>query len=296
MTQEERALTQAYYHRFRPVLDYIDAHLGDDLSCDRLSSIAAFSKYHFHRQFSALFGMSLYHYIQLNRFKRSAYQLAFRQSSILDIAIDSGYETPESFSRAFKKTIGQTPSDFRKQPQWASWHSTYESLHQIRSNHMKPNHSLEPVQIITVPSMQVAVLEHHGDPRTIGDSISKFIEWRKQHHLSPKVSATFNILYNNPADTPPENYRIDLCVATDLEIVENTLGIIAKTIPGGKCAVLRHIGSDDQLADRIHDLYATWLPQSNEEPRDFPLYLQRVSFFPDVPEQDAITDIFLPLL
>lgn len=289
-------MTQAYYKRFHPVLDYIDGHLADDLSCDRLSSIAAFSKYHFHRQFSALFGMSLYHYIQLNRFKRSAYQLAFRQSSILDIAIDSGYETPESFSRAFKKTIGQTPSEFRKQPHWTSWHSTYESFHQIRSNHMQSTQPSEQVQIMTFSSTKVAVLEHHGDPRTIGDSIRKFIEWRKQHHLSPKVSATFNLLYNNPADVAPDDYRIDLCVATDLEITENTAGIISKTIPGGKCAVLRHIGSDDRLSDRIHDLYANWLPQSNEEPRDFPLYLQRVQFFPDVAEQDAITDIFLPLV
>ncbi len=156
--------------------------------------------------------------------------------------------------------------------------------------------TVEQVQIITFNSTNIAVLEHHGDPRTIGQSISKFIEWRKQHHLSPKVSATFNILYNNPADTAPEDYRIDLCVATDLEIVDNTFGMIAKTIPGGKCAVLRHVGSDDQLADRIHDLYAIWLPQSNEEPRDFPLYLQRLSFFPDVPDHQAIVDIFLPLV
>ena len=40
---------------------------------------------------------------------------------------------------------------------------------------------------------------------------------------------------------------------------------------------------------------ATPAPASGEEPRDFPLYFQRVSFFPDVPEHEAITDVFLPL-
>jgi AraC family transcriptional regulator len=152
------------------------------------------------------------------------------------------------------------------------------------------------VQLMTVLPIQVAVLEHHGDPQTIGHSIQKMMTWRKQHHLSPKVSATFNLLYNNPTEVAPEDYRIDLCVATQLEIVENEFGIISKIIPGGKCAVLRHVGSDDYLADRIHDLYATWLPHRTEEPRDFPLYLQRVSFFPEVPKQEAITDIFLPLI
>ncbi len=49
------------------------------------------------------------------------------------------------------------------------------------------------------------------------------------------------------------------------------------------------------LGRRIHSLYSEWLPRSGEEPRDFPVYLRRVDFFPDVAENEAVTDIFLPL-
>jgi AraC family transcriptional regulator len=63
----------------------------------------------------------------------------------------------------------------------------------------------------------------------------------------------------------------------------------------GRCAKLRHVGSDDTLAATFKYLYATWLPASGEEPRDFPLFLQRVTFFPDVAEHEAVTDVFLPL-
>lgn len=42
-------------------------------------------------------------------------------------------------------------------------------------------------------------------------------------------------------------------------------------------------------------LYASWLPGSGEELRDFPLFMQRLTFFPDVPDNEAITDIYLPL-
>ena len=62
-----------YHSRFRKVLEYIDSHLDDDLTVDRLSNVAAFSKYHFHRQFSELFGISVYKYVQLNRLKRASY-------------------------------------------------------------------------------------------------------------------------------------------------------------------------------------------------------------------------------
>ncbi len=48
-----------YDSRFRKVLEYIDSHLDDDLSVDHLSNVAAFSKYHFHRQLSELFGISV---------------------------------------------------------------------------------------------------------------------------------------------------------------------------------------------------------------------------------------------
>ena len=114
LSTEDSPLTagtaDAYRIRFRKVLAHIDAHLDDDLTVDRLSGVAAFSKYHFHRQFSELFGIGVYRYVQLVRLKRASYQLAFRdQHRIIDIALASGYESHEAFSRAFKKTVGQTP-------------------------------------------------------------------------------------------------------------------------------------------------------------------------------------------
>ena len=78
-------------------------------------------------------------------------------------------------------------------------------------------------------------------------------------------------------------------------MASNSAGVVAKVIPGGRCAVLRHIGSDDSLGAALAFVYAQWLPQSGEEPRDFPLYFQRITFFPDVPEPEAIIDVFLPL-
>jgi AraC family transcriptional regulator len=291
-----QSTVDTYHSRFRKVLEYIDSHLDDDLSVDRLSNVAAFSKYHFHRQFSELFGISVYKYVQLNRLKRASYQLAFRDHmQIVDISLASGYENHESFSRAFKKNIGQTPSEFREHPQWNPWHSTYQPLSHLRIEHMKPENQPANVKLITFKDTKVAALEHRGDPNLIGNSVRKFIEWRKQNNLPPQVSATFNILYDHPSETSPDDYRFDICASTERDVAENAFGVVEKTIPGGRCAVLRHIGSDANLSESISYLYSKWLPSSAEEPRDFPLFLRRVSFFPDVPEHEAITDVFLPL-
>ena len=162
------------------------------------------------------------------------------------------------------------------------------------------------VRIEDTDDIRVAELVHRGNPALIGDSVRRFIEWRKQSGI-PKASAVFNILYDDPHTTPPEDFRLGICVATDRDVAPNDAGIAIKAIPktihshhrraiaGGRCAVLRHVGTEDSFAAALAYLYGTWLPQSGEEPRDSPLYCQRIRFFPDVPEHEAVTDIFLPL-
>jgi AraC-like DNA-binding protein len=88
----ENTVTAPYQARFERVLRHIDEHPEENLSVDRLSDMARFSKFHFHRQFAALFGIGVYRYVQLVRLKRASYQLAFRAEPILEIALDAGYE------------------------------------------------------------------------------------------------------------------------------------------------------------------------------------------------------------
>ncbi len=291
----ESGSAERYSSRFCKVLDYIDDHLDGDLSVERLSEVASFSKFHFHRQFTGWFGVGVYRYVQLRRMRRASYQLAFRGDQVIDVALANGYETPESFARAFRKEIGQSPSGFREQPQWDPWHAIYQPLRESRIRMMKNTYRIDDVRMVDFKETRVAALEHRGDPRTIGDSVRRFIDWRKQQRLPPSLSATFNILHDNPADVDPQDFRLDICAATTGAIEENAAGIVEKRIPAGRCAVLRVTGPEEMLEQAARFLYLQWLPQSGEELRDFPLFVQRVRFFPDVPEREAMLDLFLPI-
>jgi AraC family transcriptional regulator len=284
-----------YCARFIAVLDYIDAHLEDDLPMEQLSSVAAFSKFHFHRQFNHLFGLSVYRYVQLSRLKRASYQLAFRDEPVMDVALANGYESPESFARAFRKYVLQSPSAFRAAPDWISWAKTFDDIKCLRNPYMNTTLKTEEIELVHFPETKVALLEHRGDSRRIGETVRKFIEWRKQHRLHPSVSATFNLLYEDPATVPVDEFRVGLCAATDAAIEANEYGVVASTIAGGRCAKLRIKGSNEVMEASVRQMYSQWLPASGEEPRDFPLFLERVKFYPDVPEHEAITDIYLPI-
>jgi AraC family transcriptional regulator len=288
--------TDRYIDRFRRVLEYIDAHLAESLDLERLSEVAGFSKYHFHRQFAALFGIGVFAYVQLTRLRRSSYWLAFRSEQVMEVALASGFEGPEAFARAFKKSTGQTPSEFRADPQWNSWHSRYAQLDEVRRSHMQAKHRASDVTIVDFEATPVAALEYRGDVRQIGAAIRRFIAWRRENGLPPGVSATFNVVYHHPRDDEDgAECHYDLCASCTRDIPENSAGVVSKVLPSGRCATLTHIGSEATLGQSVSFLYREWLPQSGEEPRDFPLFFKRLKFFPDVKEHEAVTEIYLPV-
>lgn len=288
--------TRRFHARMQRALRHIDTHLDGDLGVEALSAVAAFSRFHFHRQFTALFGIGVHRYVQLARLRRASYRLAFRErQSILEIALDSGYEGPEAFSRAFRQRFGQTPSGFRRRPHWQAWHAACRPFTETRRVLMQAEPQSREVTVVEVADTPVAILRHRGDPALVGDTVRRFIAWRRKAGLPPSSSATFNILHDDPETTPPAEFRLDLCAATGRAVNPDEEGVTAGVIPGGRCAVLRHVGGDNGLGAAIAWLYAVWLPQSGEEPRDFPLYCRRVTFLPDVPEHEAVTDIHLPL-
>lgn len=282
--------TDSYAKRFERVFDYIDRHSAGPLSVERLSRVANFSKYHFHRQFSNYCGITVGRYIQLVRLRRASLRLAFNPlEKIMDIALDAGFENAESFSRAFKNAFGKTPSAFRKRPSWEAWASQYQLPVKARRKSMD-------VKVVNVETITVAVLEHHGDPAALDTSVARFIEWRKESGLSPVArSRSFGVPYNDPDKTPPAEFRFDICGSVQEPVPANRHGIVTKAIPGGRCATTRHLGSLDRIGDTVHGLYRDWLPHSGEECRDFPVYFEYMNLKPEVQEHELITNVYLPL-
>src|SRR5512132_1799473 len=124
---------ERYQQRFARVLAHIEANSETPLSIERLSDIAAFSRHHFHRQFSGFLGMSAYRYVQFMRMRRASWRIAFRpELTIGDVALATGYEGPEAFSRAFRQYTGQSPTEFRASPDWAEWQSRFRPFIELR--------------------------------------------------------------------------------------------------------------------------------------------------------------------
>lgn len=95
-------------------LDYTEAHLTDEIDYEAVAREAASSAFHFQRMFSMLVGYTLGDYIRQRRLSLAADELHRTDDKIIDIALKYGYDTPESFSRAFNRFHGITPSEARR--------------------------------------------------------------------------------------------------------------------------------------------------------------------------------------
>ena len=94
-------------------LDYIEEHLTEELDYERIAAQSYCSSYHFQRSFSILFGFTLGEYIRGRRLTLAGNELSVRKGKVIDTALRYGYDSPDSFSRAFQKFHGFLPSQAR---------------------------------------------------------------------------------------------------------------------------------------------------------------------------------------
>ncbi|KIL37621.1 AraC family transcriptional regulator [Cohnella kolymensis] len=103
-----------YHKSIQKTIEHIELHLGDSLSLHELAEITGFSDYHFHRVFQTMVGDPVMEYVRKRRLARAAREVANLDKRIVDIALDHGFQTHETFTRAFKKLFGMTPGEYRK--------------------------------------------------------------------------------------------------------------------------------------------------------------------------------------
>jgi len=111
MTQE--GTTMDWITRLQNSVDHIENHLLDDLSIEEVAETAFVSSFHYQRIFSLLTGMTIGEYIRKRRLARAGQEIACSGDKVIDIALKYGYDSPESFSKAFTRFHGISPAAAR---------------------------------------------------------------------------------------------------------------------------------------------------------------------------------------
>ena len=95
-------------------IDFLENQLLSDLTIRDIAAQAHMSPYHFQRTFYILTDLTVMDYIRRRRLTKAAHELYNSDAKIIDLAYKYGYDTPESFTKAFRKQHGMSPSQARK--------------------------------------------------------------------------------------------------------------------------------------------------------------------------------------
>ncbi|WP_415716467.1 AraC family transcriptional regulator [Maridesulfovibrio sp.] len=293
-------LLQPYNERMMEVLLYIQRNLDGDLSPETLAEQACFSVAHFHRIFKGMIGESLKEHVRRLRLERGAYRLCYTDKSVMNIALDAGFESPETFSRAFKKRFLVPPSDFRNSSRAIVSPGNDGKIH-YRPEPSTNNFQLDEspaknkVEIRTRKETQVVFIRHVGPYLDVTKAWAKLCGWGFGKGLMSYQTEFIGLCYDDPDITPTEKIRYDACFSIDNE-VETPPGMGIQFIPGGKYAVTTHYGDYEGLHDAYRELYGKWLPTSGYQLKNnIPSFEKYIKAPPDVPPEKAVTELWLAI-
>jgi AraC family transcriptional regulator len=215
-----------------PVLVQIQARLDEDLPLARLARLAGLSRFHFLRQFRALTGETPKQYVLRLRLERAALRLLLLRSTVLDVALDCGFQSHETFSRAFRRRFGTSPRDYR-----ASNPRT-ERPAAIAAEETHPGCVVSRTRIVELGDLTVAFVRHVGPYEEVPADL-----WDRLAERTTGPLVLLGVVHDAPGITRPEQCRFDAAIKVhegSARTVRDGIGI--QTIPGGTFAITTHVG------------------------------------------------------
>ena len=294
------ATLQFYKERLLRVLVHLQERLDHPPSLEELGTLAGLAPYHFHHVFTGMIGESLGAHLRRLRLERAASRLKLSRTPIIQIALEAGYETHESFSRAFRAGFGQSPRQFRQR------HTAPLQIHAPSGvhydHHAKPNgfRTTRPHKLtmnVTVKHFEpqrVAFMRHVGPYKDCGPVWGRLTMLLGKDGWLGAGTQFIGISHDDPAVTPPDRIRYDACVSVD-DSFKPSGDVGVQIIAGGDYAVLTHLGPYENLSQSYHQLLGQWLPRSGRKLRPAPCFETYLNSPQDTEPADLITDLHAPL-
>ncbi len=226
--------------RLLPILVYIQTSLEEDLSLEQIAARAGMSAYHFHRIFRQTVGETLKQYTQRLRLERAAHELRIRRAAVLDVALDVGFQSHETFTRAFKRQFGVRPKDFRGNGRLS--HQAHPSPPPEPLNKYTTQYQLSKVRVQQLNSIPLAFIRNLGPYVDVDITLfDQLLAWAQASQLYTGDNLLMGIGHDAPDVTPPDKLRYDACLTVPKPFqAEGKIGY--QPLPAGTFAIVTYIG------------------------------------------------------
>ncbi|MCG7377949.1 AraC family transcriptional regulator [Paenibacillus sp. ACRSA] len=288
---------------YRPALEqaiiYIEDRLGEAIKVEEVARAAGYSYYHLNRQFSAILGESIGSYIKKRRLASAAKALLYTNKKVIEIALENGFESSESFSRAFKFNYRISPQEYRIN-RLDTFIASKSKLHTNDLDHLTLNVTTQPT-IVMFPQTKIAGIRGHT---TLKDNKLAAL-WQEFNRIATQIphrsvpGRGFGICEacheNSLYEMSDEVVFTEIAGVEVDSFVDLPEPFVQKILPAGRYAVFTHTGSLRALPQTFQYIWGTWLLNTKEEMddrEDFELYDQRYLGY-DHPNSKI--DLYIPL-
>lgn len=272
---------------------YVEDNLTSEINFDAVSRVACSSSYHFQRMFQMLTNMTITEYIRKRRLTMAVTDLAQNGSKVIDVAYKYGYETPESFTKAFKKFHGVTPSKAKKGEQ--SFQAVLPMTIQISLKGALPmDYRIEKKQALTLRGVKKEVTTVGGQnyvilPKFWEEFFTMPVSKNMVEHVGPL--GVIGACYNNNEERQLFDYMIGVEASDEL----NGEGIEVLEIPEATWAVFTSIGPlPESIQEVWKRIFQEFFPGTTYEHADLPEL--EIYYDGDTDSEDYRCEVWIPII
>lgn len=247
-------------------LVYIEENLTSEIDYKELSRRAICSEYHFKRMFSFLAGISLSEYIRRRRLTVAAFELKDHNKKIIDIALKYGYNSPDSFTRAFQNLHGITPSEARNNGNSLKAFPRMTFQLSIKGGN-EMNYRIEEKEAFKIVGIKkrVPIIFNGVNPEIASMwktlTMEKITKLKELSNVEPSgiISASTNFSEGRMEEKGELDHYIGVATTNDCP-----KELIQLEVPASTWAVFEAIGKfPDALQEVWGRIYSEWFPSSN---------------------------------
>jgi AraC family transcriptional regulator len=273
MPRVKSRATSDYAQRIDRVIDHLRANLDRQVKLKELARVACLSEFHFHRIFGAVSGETLNNFTNRLRLEKAARLLRYSDQSVTDIALDCGFSSSATFSRAFRSGYETSPTQFRKFGEIKKSKICKELF--PKDEYGLPMSAEEkkaafPVKLLDIPERQVAYIRvtNAFQMERVLAATRAMIEWAKSQNIFSQ-GTLFGMSVDDPHVTPRHLYRYEVCLASSVPF-KCREGMSKLKMPAMRYAVIKVSGDIHKVATAWDYLYRDWLINSAYEPEHAP--------------------------
>lgn len=304
MTLTDKEIQADYKNRINRVFEFIDQNLESDLSLNAVSEIAFFSAFHFHRVFKFVTQETLHEYVKRRRIEKSASDLLHKNITTTEIAHKYGFSDNSSYSRAFKKHFGVSPTEFKNQNP-----NRFSKIRQLKSkngqeypdyekyicvvnnlkNWIKMNAKIE---IKEMSKMDLAYVSSIG-PHNLENAYGKLMQWATPKGLIKDQTKMITVYHDSFKVTEANKVRMSASILLD-KAVETNGEVGVTTIEAGKFIVGSFEIGLKEFEKSWTGLFV-WMNENGYKKADrepFEIYHNN---FNEHPEKKAIVNFCIPI-